>query len=69
MAAIDLFHAPTFLSRIVSVFARAEPAGRPVRDTDGARRNFILEMMDVAPEAFASEEGVRCAMYYFSGRL
>jgi hypothetical protein len=48
---------------------RTEPL--PAREVDDtrARRDFILEMMDTHPDAFASEETVRCCALYFSGRF
>ena len=67
MAAIDLFPAFSFRSLLAGVFQRDDVETAP-DDTD-ARRSFILEMMDECPEAFASEEGVRGAMFYFSGRF
>lgn len=66
MAAIDILPGPSLLSRVASVFVRTAPEEPENAD---ARRSFILEMMDECPEAFASEEGVRGAMYYFSGRF
>jgi hypothetical protein len=43
----------------------------PVRETEEtrARLDFVLELMDAHPEAFASEEAVRCSALYFSGRF
>jgi hypothetical protein len=68
MAAIDLFPASSIFSRIAAAFRSPDPEPLPEHD-DGARRSFILEMLDECPEVFASEEGVRGAMYYFSGRF
>lgn len=69
MAAIDMFPAASIVSRIAAAFRRADTPRPIVEDDATARRSFILEMMDECPEAFASEEGVRGAMYYFSGRF
>jgi len=69
MAVLDILPVPTLLSRIASALAPAEPASCPDLEIDNTRRNFVLEMLKECPEAFASEEGIRGAMYYFSGRF
>ncbi len=43
-------------------------SAREEKDTR-ARLDFILEMMDAHPDAFASEEAVRSSALYFSGRF
>lgn len=69
MAAIDIFPGPSLLSRIASFFATDDPAVTPSGEDEADRRSFILDMMNECPEAFGSEEGVRGAMYYFSGQF
>lgn len=69
MAAIDLFPSASIWSGIRDAFRSARRPQTAAEDDDGARRRFILEMIDECPEAIASEEGLRGAMYYFSGRF
>lgn len=67
---------PGFLSVFAPRSARSSRPANPTHDVTQAdeadavraRREFILAMMDDCPEAFATEEGVRGTMHYFSGR-
>lgn len=68
---------PGFFAVFGSALTRRPRAAKPASrapeaeggDDSRARREFILGVMDDCPEAFASEDGVRQTMYYFSGRF
>ena len=74
MAAMDIFlNERSIFQTLISLlprFDRTETFAAPsTEEEDRARRDFILEMMDEHPDAFAHEDGARAAQYYFSGRF
>ena len=73
MAAADIFLKPETLFGFIAHLRRwiGRKEALPAREAEEtrARLDFILEMMDAHPEAFASEEAVRSSALYFSGRF
>jgi hypothetical protein len=64
--------APRFSEGVLALLARlvfprpAKPDPEP--DDSRDRRDFVLEMMDGCPHAFASELDVQCMMHLYPGR-
>ena len=45
------------------------PASEAEQDADRARRDFVLEMLDLHPEAFASDHSVQSMMSLYRERF
>lgn len=62
-----------FGSALLRLFSRLLPHGGPVSDAEQAearaRRDFILEMMERHPSAFASEHDVQSMMRLYPDRF
>ena len=73
MAAVDFFLKTETLFGFVAQLRQkiGKKGALPAREVEEtrARRDFIIEMMDAHPEAFASEVAVRNSAPYFSGRF
>jgi hypothetical protein len=73
MAAADIFLKPEtgfgFVAHLRRWIGRKEALFEREAEETRTRLDFILEMMDAHPEAFASEDAVRSSALFFSGRF
>lgn len=73
MAAADIFLKPKTRFGVAASMrrwlARNDPLPAPAEEDTRARIDFILEIMNMHPEALASDECFRYSARHFSGRL
>lgn len=74
MASYVIMHAaPQFGSALLRCFSRLLPGRGPVPDADRddsrARRDFLMDMLDRNPDAFASEHDVQSMIRLYPGHF
>ena len=73
MATADIFLKPKTGFGVAAAMrkwiGRNAPLPAPAEEDTRARIDFILEIMDTHPEAFASDECFRYSARHFSGRF